>query len=159
MQLRNCDFKCDYLLVNDAVLGLIAGTSKGWGIAIVSGTGCNVRGRDNKGNEGRILGYGMEWGESAGAIEVVQCALQHIGKQWTRRGPSTRITELFLEKMNAKSISELLEGYILQKYQIDPAMGAKYLSTRQRRRRGRLRKSQTGLELILVILSWVWQDN
>ena len=41
--------------VNDAMLGVIAGSAEGWGIAIVSGTGCNCRGRtrDRK-REGKV---------------------------------------------------------------------------------------------------------
>ena len=33
-------------VVNDTILGLLAGSAEGWGIALVSGTGCNGRGRD-----------------------------------------------------------------------------------------------------------------
>ncbi len=32
--------------VNDTILGLLAGTTEGWGLAIVSGTGCNCWGWD-----------------------------------------------------------------------------------------------------------------
>lgn len=113
---------CQYELVNDTVLGLLAGTTHGWGVAVVSGTGCNVRGRDLLGKEGRILGYGMEWGEGAGASEIVQRALQHIAWQWTHRGPQTRLTELFLNSTHAANSSDLLEGYILGRYKVDPGM-------------------------------------
>ena len=34
-----------YKIVNDAVLGLLAATSEGWGVAVVSGRGCNCRGK------------------------------------------------------------------------------------------------------------------
>ena len=120
--IRDLAMKCPFLLVNDAVLGLLAGTSQGWGIAVVSGTGCNARGRDQYGNEGRVLGYGMQWGEGAGASEIVQRALQHIGWQWTQRGPQTRLTDLFVEKMKASNAADLLEGIILEKYQVDPGL-------------------------------------
>ena len=120
--IQELNLRCPCLLVNDAVLGLLAGTSQGWGIAVVSGTGCNARGRDQSGNEGRVLGYGMQWGEGAGASEIVQRALQHIGWQWTKCGPETRITSLFLEKMKARNVADLLEGIILEEYQVDPGM-------------------------------------
>ncbi|MBM3126944.1 MAG: ATPase, partial [Chloroflexi bacterium] len=56
----NAPFK----FVNDAVLGIVAGTEEGWGIAIVSGTGCNCRGLDREhAREGRVTGHGLLLGE------------------------------------------------------------------------------------------------
>ncbi|PWH15597.1 MAG: ATPase, partial [Anaerolineae bacterium] len=59
---------CPLALVNDAALGIFAGTTEGWGVSVVSGTGCNCRGRakDRK-TEGRVVGGGSHWsGEYAG---------------------------------------------------------------------------------------------
>jgi len=41
--IQKAGITCPVIMVNDAVLGLVAGTSEGWGIAVVSGTGCNCR--------------------------------------------------------------------------------------------------------------------
>jgi N-acetylglucosamine kinase-like BadF-type ATPase len=50
---------CPIGIVNDAVPALIAGAAEGWGVALVSGTGCNCRGRDREHKrEGRVTGYG-----------------------------------------------------------------------------------------------------
>src|SRR6266542_4289302 len=55
--------KAPYKMVNDAVLGLLAGTSEGWGVAIVSGTGCNCRGWDKEHKrEGWVTGHGVLMG-------------------------------------------------------------------------------------------------
>jgi N-acetylglucosamine kinase-like BadF-type ATPase len=35
--------KAPYKFVNDAVLGLVAGSEEGWGVVVVSGTGSNCR--------------------------------------------------------------------------------------------------------------------
>jgi N-acetylglucosamine kinase-like BadF-type ATPase len=45
--------------VNDALIGLMAGSEEGWGIAVVSGTGCNCRGWDrSRQHEGQVTGGG-----------------------------------------------------------------------------------------------------
>ncbi|MBP8047673.1 MAG: hypothetical protein KAY64_02915, partial [Anaerolineales bacterium] len=39
--INNIGLKAPFKMVNDVTLGLLAGTSEGWGVAVVSGTGCN----------------------------------------------------------------------------------------------------------------------
>ena len=60
-----------FIFVNDTIIGLLAGSEKGWGIAVVSGTSNNCRGRDQRGREGRVTGAGPFMGEYGGAQEVV----------------------------------------------------------------------------------------
>ncbi len=42
-------------LVNDAILGLVAGAEAGWGVAVVSGTGCNCWGWDQDHRIGGLI--------------------------------------------------------------------------------------------------------
>ena len=83
--------------VNDTIIGLLAGTQKGWGIAIVAGTGCNCWGWDRNHRIGRMTGMGWEMGEAAGAGELVEEAIRRIAQDWSRRGPSTHLTQAFIE--------------------------------------------------------------
>jgi N-acetylglucosamine kinase-like BadF-type ATPase len=100
-------------LVNDAVLGILAGTPDGWGVALVSGSGCNCRGWDaSRRREGRVTGGGMWLGEAAGSSDLVAKALQAVVHQWTRRGPSTRLTQAFLDYTGAASPEDLLDGLV-----------------------------------------------
>ena len=48
---------CPLEIVNDTTLGILAGAAEGWGISVVSGTGCNCRGwsRDHR-RAGRVVG-------------------------------------------------------------------------------------------------------
>ena len=59
--------ECPLELVNDALIGLAAGAEKGWGIAVVAGTGCNCWGWDEQRRIGRVTGYGPAMAEGAGA--------------------------------------------------------------------------------------------
>lgn len=112
---------CPYEIVNDAVPALIAGAEDGWGVALVSGTGCNCRGRDREHRrEGRVTGYGYRLGEFAGATELVWRAMQLVANHWTQRGPATAISAAFVGITGAKDLEDLIEGYTEHRYEIDP---------------------------------------
>lgn len=110
-----------YEFVNDTIIGLIAGATEGWGVAVVAGTSNNCRGRDRQGREGRVTGCGPRMGEYGGASELVARAIQAVAQAWTRRGPATRLTEAFIELTGASDAMDLLEGLALARYQITPA--------------------------------------
>jgi N-acetylglucosamine kinase-like BadF-type ATPase len=108
-----------YKMVNDVVLGLLAGTNEGWGVAVVSGTGCNCRGWDKEHKrQGRVTGYGVLMGESAGGSELINRTMQIIGYSWTKRLPPTALANTFIEHVNAKNLEDLIEGYTKGYYQI-----------------------------------------
>jgi N-acetylglucosamine kinase-like BadF-type ATPase len=105
--------------VNDAIIGLLAGTSEGWGLAVVAGTGCNCWGwdRDHR-HIGRMTGSGWQMGEAAGASELVAEAIRGVARDWSRRGPSTRLTRAFVEWVRAQDAVDLLEGITQERYRI-----------------------------------------
>jgi len=116
--IESLDFKAPYEFVNDAVIGLLAGAAKGWGVVVVAGTSNNCRGRDQAGREGRVTGCGAWFGEYGGAIELVVKAVQAVGMAWTRRAPATRLTEAFVELTGAADVMDLLEGLVLGRYHL-----------------------------------------
>ncbi len=107
-----------YRFVNDAVIGLIAGATRGWGVAVVSGTSCNCWGRDAQGREGRVTGAGATFAEYAGAVELVGKAMQAVALAWTMRGPATRLTEAFMNLTGATNAVDLLEGLTQERYHL-----------------------------------------
>ena len=107
-------------LVNDAIPGLVAGAEAGWGINVVSGTGCNCCGWDKQHQRlGRVTGYGTLMGEAAGASELVYRAMQLVGQAWTKRGHQTALSETFIRHCGAKNLDDLLEGYTKGYYQVN----------------------------------------
>jgi len=108
-------------LVNDALIGLIAGTSEGWGVVVTAGTSVNSWGRDRQGREGRMIGYGGTVGEHAGAEELIERAVMAVGKAWTRRGPATQLTAAFLTLTGAEDEQALFEGLTLDRLTISPS--------------------------------------
>ena len=110
---------CPYTMVNDAIPGLVAGAEAGWGVNVVSGTGCNCRGWDKHHRAiGRVTGYGILMAEAAGATELVFRAMQLVGQAWSRRGPQTALSETFIRYCSAKDIEDLIEGYTEERYQV-----------------------------------------
>ncbi len=105
--------------VNDAIIGLLAGAADGWGIAVVAGTSCNCWGWDREHvRVGKMTGRGWDMGEAAGAGELVDEAMRFVARDWSRRGPPTRLTSAFVEWVGAKGAEDLLEGITQERYNI-----------------------------------------
>ena len=125
LALREAGFSMELGLVNDAVLGILAGSEQGWGVSIVSGTGCNCRGwsRDHK-KEGRVVGGANEWsGEFAGGYDILARAMRAVSFEWSLRGPKTALTPVFIDHVGAKNIDDLIEGLYTQRYRVlDPTI-------------------------------------
>ena len=85
-------------LVNDTLLGILAGTEQGWGIAVVAGSGENCWGRDTQGRIGRMTGSGSTMGEYGGASTLAEKAIQVVSEEWSQRGPPTSLTQVLLRR-------------------------------------------------------------
>ncbi len=105
---------CPVDAVNDTIIGLLAGASQGWGVAVVAGTGTNCWGWDKAHHVGRVTGVGF--GEHGGGGCLVDRALDAIAYEWTRRGPKTQLSAEFLQLTGAQDIPTLIEGLVLGKY-------------------------------------------
>jgi N-acetylglucosamine kinase-like BadF-type ATPase len=106
-------------VVNDTIIGLVAGAEKGWGIGLVSGTGCNCWGWNENHEIGRVSGNGGWFGEYAGGGDIVQKAVTAVAYEAFQRGPATQLTPIFLKLTGAQNAFDLLEGLTLTRYEID----------------------------------------
>lgn len=116
--LKPLDLQCPHEIVNDSILGLLAGASEGWGVAVVAGTGCNCRGWDRQRREGRVVGMGDWSGEAGGASELVEHALRSIAYEWVRRGPPTALSEAFMAQVSARDLEDFIEGLTTGRYSL-----------------------------------------
>jgi len=107
-------------IVNDAFIGLLAGASQGWGVAVSAGTSCNCYGRNQQGCIGHVTGS-SRFGEYAGALELVTYAVQAVARAWSRRGPETRLTESFVEAVGAQDVEDLLAGLMRGRFDLSAA--------------------------------------
>ena len=106
-------------LVNDAVLGLLAGTRQGWGVAVDAGTGDNCWGRNARGEYAHMTGCGAWFAEFGGAGSLVLKAVQSIALEWGMRGEPTTLTSAFVRLAGARDAEDLLEGLSQGKYLLD----------------------------------------
>lgn len=116
--------KCQQEIVNDATLGIFAGASDGWGLSVVSGTGCNCRGwsKDLK-REGRVVGGGSYWsGEYAGGYDIAARAMRAVTFEWNKRGTATALSPAFIRFNGAKDLDDLIEGVYVHRYKFKPEM-------------------------------------
>lgn len=111
---------CPVDVVNDAVNGLMAGSSHGYGVNVSAGSSNNCRGRNKNGKEARIVGNGHAFGEYGGGLEITMRALQMVNYAWIKRGPQTALTKVFLKATDAKDEMDLMEGLSNQQYHLFP---------------------------------------
>jgi N-acetylglucosamine kinase-like BadF-type ATPase len=142
--IKRLGLSCSLEVVNDVILGLIAGSRQGWGVVIDSGTGNNVRGRDLHGHEGWVTGCGPAFGEYGGASDMVQRAIQAISHQWSTRGPETQLAEQFIEVCGASSLTDLIEGLALERYHIHSGYARLVFET-----------AQAGDRVAQEVIAWV----
>jgi N-acetylglucosamine kinase-like BadF-type ATPase len=108
-----------YQFVNDTIPGLVAGAEAGWGVVVVSGTGCNCRGWDREHKrEGRVTGHGVTMGEGAGGSELAHRCMQLVGYAWSKRGPATQLADAIVKHVGAKDLDDLIRGYTTYEYQV-----------------------------------------
>jgi N-acetylglucosamine kinase-like BadF-type ATPase len=120
--IQSLEINCDFRFENDVTIGLIAGSSEGWGVAVDAGTGNNVRGRDPNGRIGRITGNSVYCGEVGGGGEMVWLAQVAVTHAWTLRGPKTQLTHAFLDFAEVDSEFELIEGLSTEQIQLPPSL-------------------------------------
>ena len=99
----------------------VAGAKSGWGVVVSAGTSNNSCGRDRLHNACRLSGMGPTLGEYGGAGEVVQRALQEIGRAWSFRGPQTALTDTFVTALGATDVDDMLAGLGRGRYSVDPS--------------------------------------
>ncbi|HSJ87064.1 MAG TPA: BadF/BadG/BcrA/BcrD ATPase family protein [Anaerolineales bacterium] len=125
---QSIGISCPVEIVNDGVNGLLAGASHGIGVNVTAGSGVNCRGRGKNGQEGRIVGNGVDFGEWGGAIEIVLRARQFVNYAWIKRIPPTKLTEILLEATGAKDEVDLMEGLSNNYYHLFPALAIKIVA-------------------------------
>jgi len=81
------------VLGNDTEALLRAGTDRGWGIAVVCGTGINCLGLAADGREARFLSFGPESGDWGGGRDVGLAALAAAVRAADGRGPRTQLED------------------------------------------------------------------
>jgi len=98
------------VVVNDALIALVAGVGERAGVVIVAGTGSIAYGRDAAGRAARAGGWGYLLGDEGGGFWIGRAALSAVVRQFDRRGPTTLLTELVLTQMGLTTPAQVIEA-------------------------------------------------
>jgi N-acetylglucosamine kinase-like BadF-type ATPase len=106
--MRRIGFKTPTLVVNDALIALVAGAGDEPGVVLVAGTGSIAYGKDVAGRAARAGGWGYLLGDEGAGFWIGRHALAAVVRQYDGRGPVTLLTGLVLERLELESPTELI---------------------------------------------------
>lgn len=99
-----------FKVINDAFLGVKAGTSEGYGICMVNGTGNTVGGIDRGGRWLQIAGMGWMSGEEGGGGRIAERAMRAAYDETFRLGEPTSMTPRLFSLFGARDGGEFAEA-------------------------------------------------
>ena len=112
--MRRLGFRSRTLIVNDALVALVAGAGEGAGIVLVSGTGSIAYGVSARSVAARAGGWGHVLADQGSGYWVGRRALEAVMRQFDGRGPRTRLTPLVLRHFGLTRaeglVSEIYQG-------------------------------------------------
>ena len=105
--MRRIGYKSRILVVNDALIGLVAGARDEPGIAINAGTGSIVYGRNAAFEAARAGGWGHMIGDEGSGYWIGRESLAAVMRAFDGRGPDTQLTREILLHFNVEDESRL----------------------------------------------------
>ena len=105
--MRRIGYKSRVLVVNDALIGLVAGARDEPGIAINAGTGSIVYGRNAQFEAARAGGWGHIVGDEGSGYWIGRESLAAVMRAFDGRGPETRLAGDILAHFNVDDESRL----------------------------------------------------
>ena len=106
--MRRIGFKAQVIVVNDALVALVAGAGDAEGVVVVAGTGSIAYGRDASGRAARAGGWGYLLGDEGGGFWIGRAALMAVVRQFDGRGPVTLLTPMILDHLDLLTPKELI---------------------------------------------------
>lgn len=94
--MRRLGFRANTLIVNDALIALIAGAGASPGVVVISGTGSIAYGVSHRGVAARSGGWGPTLGDEGSGYWIGRRALAAVMRDADGRGPHTDLTGLVL---------------------------------------------------------------
>jgi len=105
--MRRIGYKSRVLVVNDALIALVAGAGDSPGIVVIAGTGSIVYGRNANFDAARAGGWGHIIGDEGSGYWIGREALAAIMRAVDGRGPATKLAQDVLAHFGIADTSEL----------------------------------------------------
>jgi N-acetylglucosamine kinase-like BadF-type ATPase len=106
--MRRLGFRSNALIVNDALIALVAGAGASPGIVLISGTGSIAYGVSPLGVAARAGGWGPTLGDEGSGYWIGRRALAAVMRDSDGRGPQTELTRLVLRHFSLTRPDELV---------------------------------------------------
>ncbi|HET9702673.1 MAG TPA: BadF/BadG/BcrA/BcrD ATPase family protein [Vicinamibacterales bacterium] len=90
-------FRTNAVIVNDALIALVAGAGANPGVVVISGTGSIAYGVNHRGVAARAGGWGPTLGDEGSGYWIGKRALEAVARDVDGRGPQTSLTPLVLD--------------------------------------------------------------
>ena len=105
---RRLGFKSHALVVNDALVALVAGNGDDPGVVLIAGTGSIAYGVNAAGYAARAGGWGYVLGDEGSGYWIGRQALAAVVRDADGRGPRTELTPLVLQHFNLSRVDGLV---------------------------------------------------
>jgi N-acetylglucosamine kinase-like BadF-type ATPase len=106
--MRRLGFRSNALIVNDALIALVAGAGSSPGVVVISGTGAIAYGVSHHGVAARAGGWGPTLGDEGSGYWIGRRALAAVMRDVDGRGPQTALARLVLRHLSLKRPEELV---------------------------------------------------
>ncbi len=106
--MRRIGSKARTLVVNDALVALVAGAGDRPGVVIIAGTGSIAYGRNAAGRAARAGGWGYLLGDEGSGFWIGRRALSAVVRAADGRGPETELTDRVMTRLNLVRPSDLI---------------------------------------------------
>ena len=100
----------NFAVVNDSAIGIKAGTSKGYGICCVNGTGTSNSGIDKYGSYLQVGGIGDISCDWAGGGFVAEEVVRAVYSAAFRMGEQTSLSQIVFDKLGIDGKDDLMDG-------------------------------------------------
>lgn len=97
-----------YMLLSDAEIALVSGTLSETGMIAIAGTGSMIFGRNEKGEEGRVGGYGPAVSDEGSGYQIALTSMRAMLRAHDGCAPSTILQTWVLNHLHLKTIDELV---------------------------------------------------
>jgi N-acetylglucosamine kinase-like BadF-type ATPase len=95
--MRRLGYRSHTLIVNDALIALVAGAGASPGLVVISGTGSIAFGVSHRGLAARAGGWGPTLGDEGSGYWIGRRALEAVTRDADGRGPRTGLSQLVLD--------------------------------------------------------------
>ncbi|MFD0670070.1 N-acetylglucosamine kinase [Cohnella sp. GCM10027633] len=102
----------EYRISCDTMIALRAGTYQPHGVVLICGTGTNCAGRDRKGNELQIGGFGSMYGDYGGGADIAIDAFKAVIRHWEGRGFATSLTAEMLRVYGYPDVATMFHDFL-----------------------------------------------